>query len=222
LKRAKAEDDMRAPADNLRARLTGLGGGALGSLLVVLSILFMNKQVARTDADAALSGSSIRVERKEKPPAAKPVSRPKPKSQRTRTAAAPTVGIDSGLAGLDFGLPQFDQDDLGALTGDLLGANDDTTMTDDTVDTPPRILAQSPMQYPVRAKAGGVTGYVVLSVLIGPTGAVERVKVIESQPAGVFDDTATAGVRTWKFEPASYKGEAVRVWATQRVRFDLG
>ena len=61
----------------------------------------------------------------------------------------------------------------------------------------------------------------ILSVLIGPTGQVERVKVLEAQPAGVFDDVAAAGVQTWKFEPATYRGENVRVWATQRVRFDL-
>jgi protein TonB len=213
---------MRAVSDNTRARWMGLAGGVLGSTLVVLSILFMNKQVARPESAGGVNGSSIQVERREKPPAAKPAPRPKPKPQRARSAAAPAVGIDSGLSGLDFGLPQFDEDDLGALAGNLLGADGDTTMTDDSVDTPPRILAQSPMQYPVRAKASGVTGYVVLSVLISPTGAVERVKVIESQPSGVFDDTAMAGVRTWKFEPASYKGEAVRVWATQRVRFDLG
>jgi protein TonB len=50
---------------------------------------------------------------------------------------------------------------------------------------------------------------------------VEKVKVLESQPAGVFDEVAVSGVQTWKFEPASYKGENVRVWAKQRVRFDL-
>ena len=32
---------------------------------------------------------------------------------------------------------------------------------------------------------------------------------------------AVAGVQTWKFEPATYRGENVRVWATQRVRFNL-
>ena len=92
---------------------------------------------------------------------------------------------------------------------------------DDSVDVPPRPLVQSPMQYPPRAKAAGVTGYVLLSVLIGPTGQVEKVKVLEAQPAGVFDDIAVSGVQTWKFEPATYKGENVRVWAKQRVRFDL-
>jgi protein TonB len=46
--------------------------------------------------------------------------------------------------------------------------------------------------------------------------------VLEASPPGVFDDVAVAGVQTWRFEPAQYRGEAVRVWATQRVRFDLG
>jgi periplasmic protein TonB len=45
--------------------------------------------------------------------------------------------------------------------------------------------------------------------------------VLESQPAGVFDAAAVAGVQQWRFEPASYRGENVRVWARQRVRFDL-
>ena len=46
--------------------------------------------------------------------------------------------------------------------------------------------------------------------------------MLETSPPGVFDDVAAQGVQGWKFEPASYKGEAVRVWATQKVRFDLG
>ena len=77
------------------------------------------------------------------------------------------------------------------------------------------------MQYPPRAKAKGIEGYVLLSLLISPTGDVERVKVLEANPAGIFEDVAVAGVKTWKFEPASYNGESVRVWAKQRVRFDL-
>jgi len=117
-------------------------------------------------------------------------------------------------------LPTFDSSELDIGTS-LLGDSKDVVMTDDSVDVQPRPIVQTPMRYPPRAKATGVTGYVLLSVLIGPTGQVEKVKVLESQPAGVFDEVAVAGVQTWTFEPASYRGENVRVWATQRVRFDL-
>lgn len=202
-------------------RLVG-AATAVGGLALVLSlVVFMNTQLARPDEGDGQAFSSIEVVKKEKPPQQEAVRKPEPPKRRPqRSAPSPLVGLDGGLAGLDFGLPGFDASELDLGTG-LLGDGKDVVMTDDTVDVPPRPLLQTPMRYPPRAKASGITGYVLLSVLIGPTGQVEKVKVLESQPAGVFDDTAVAGVQGWKFEPASYKGENVRVWARQRVRFDL-
>jgi protein TonB len=202
-------------------RLTGIGASALGTALVLGLVVFMNRPFEKPDEGDGDAFSRIAVVKKEKPPAEQPVRRPEPpKRPPQRSAPAPLVGLDSGLSGLNFGLPGFDASELG-LGVDILGEGGDVVMTDDTVDVAPRPISQSPMTYPPRARAQGVTGYVILSVLIGPTGQVERVKVIEAQPAGVFDEVAAAGVQTWKFEPASYKGENVRVWATQRVRFDL-
>jgi protein TonB len=213
---------MTAGSGRARSLVFATIGAVVGTILVMGAVLWMNQQAADPEGEVGLVGSQIAVERKQKPPPQRTVQQPKPRPKKARAPAAPTLGIEGGLAGLDFGLPQFEQDDLGALAGNLLGGGGDTVMTDDTVDNPPRPVVQAPMPYPVRAKAQGITGYVVLSVLIGPTGAVERVKVLESQPAGVFDDTAVAGVQSWKFEPASYKGENVRVWATQKVSFNLG
>lgn len=204
-----------------RAQLFGIAASAAGTVLVLALVILMNRQFSRPDADTAASPTNFDVVKKEKPPQRENVRRPEPPKRRTqRSAPAPIGGLDSGLAGLDFGLPQFDSDDLG-LGDSLLGESKDVVMTDDSVDVPPRPVLQTPMQYPPRAKAQGMTGYVILSLLIGPTGQVEKVKVLEASPAGVFDDVAAAGVQGWKFEPASYKGENVRVWATQKVRFDL-
>lgn len=52
-------------------------------------------------------------------------------------------------------------------------------------------------------------------------GSVRQTQVLESSPSGVFDDAALQGVRSWQFEPAKYKGDSVRVWAKQKIRFDL-
>jgi protein TonB len=202
-----------------RQRLFGLTAAVLGTLTVFTLILLMNAAAKRRDADAE-TGTSIAFERRETPKQ-QPVER-KPPPRRRQTAPRPNVDLSSTLPGMSFGLPGFDDGDLGDLTGDLLGDDRDLVMSDETVDQAPRPVAQSPIPYPARAKAQGVTGYVMLSVLIGPTGAVEKVRVLESQPAGVFDDAAVAGVQRWRFEPASYRGENVRVWARQRVRFDLG
>jgi protein TonB len=203
----------------VRQRLSGLTAAILGTVTVFTLILLMNAAAKRRDADAE-TGTSIAFERREAPKQ-QAVER-KPPPRRRQQAPRPNVDLSSTLPGMSFGLPGFDDSDLGDLTGDLLGDDRDLVMSDETVDEAPRPVAQSPIPYPARAKAQGVTGYVMLSLLIGPTGAVEKVRVLESQPAGVFDDAAVAGVQRWRFEPASYRGENVRVWARQRVRFDLG
>jgi protein TonB len=204
-----------------RPRLIGLASAALGTVLVLTLVVVMNRQAGGPEGEDALAVTNFDVVRKEKPKPQESVRKPEPPKRRpSKAAPTPLIGLDSGLAGLNFGLPQFDADELDLGAG-LLGEDRDVVMTDDSVDVAPRPLLQTPMPYPPRAKAGGVTGYVILSLLIGPTGQVEKVKVLEAQPAGVFDEVAAAGVQSWKFEPASYKGESVRVWATQKVRFDL-
>ncbi|HET6604941.1 MAG TPA: TonB family protein [Xanthomonadaceae bacterium] len=204
-----------------RARVYGGLAAAAGTLCVLSLVVAMNRGFEAPDAGGGDAATQIQVVKKERPKPKDVVQRREPPKRRPqRQAPTPLVGLDSGLAGLDFGLPAFDASELD-LGGSLLGGGEEVVMTDDTVDQPPRPIVQTPMSYPARAKAQGVTGYVVLSLLISPTGNVERVKVIESQPAGVFDEVAAAGVQGWKFEPASYKGENVRVWAKQKVRFDL-
>ena len=82
------------------------------------------------------------------------------------------------------------------------------------------LLALAILALPISSAVAGLpapTGRTILSV----TGQIEQIKVIESYPEGVFDDTAVQGVGQWKFQPASYQGKAVRAWAKQRVRFDL-
>ena len=206
-----------------REPVQGLIAMCCGTALVFGSILFMNGASEDPKSDPALANSGIVVERKEKPKPRKVVRKQeRPKPAPRRSAAPPSAGLAGNLSGLDLGLPDFGGDELGNLAGDLLGDAGDVVMTDDSVDVAPRPIAQGPMIYPTRAKAQGITGYVVLSLLISPTGQVEKVKVLESQPSGIFDDTAVAGVQGWRFEPASYQGESVRVWAKQKIRFDLG
>jgi len=202
-----------------RERLSGVLGVLLALLWVLAAVIAMNRQALQGNRDPGQRGTQIDLTRVEPPPP-QVIERKPPPPKRAPPRAQPMVGLEGSLAGLDFGLPQFDEAlplDAGSILGD-----GDGTMTDAAVDQPPRPIVQNPMAYPARAKSDGVTGYVLLSVLIGPTGSVERARVLEAQPPGVFDEVALTGVRTWRFEPAQYRGEAVRVWATQRVRFDLG
>lgn len=195
----------------------------LGSVLVLGSVVLINRLFEDLDRSRAADENQIVFNRKQaekEQVLQKP--RVKPPPRRTpRLAPPPLSGLGLELSGIDFGLPGYDLSDLNSLEGGLLGDTDGLVMTDDTVDDPPRATFQAPMAYPPRAKARGVKGYVVLSLLIGVTGDVEQVSVIESFPEGVFDEAALQGINQWKFEPAIYQGQAVRAWARQRIRFDL-
>lgn len=195
--------------------------GTLGVIGTVVLINLFSSSLEETRAEAT---SQIALERR-KPPPEQQIEKPKPKPKPRRTRRAPPsplTGLDTSLSGVDMGLPGFSADDLGGLEGDLLGGEGGLVMTDDTVDEPPRASFQAPMTYPPRARAKGTEGYVVFSLLIGVTGEIEQMKIVESYPEGVFDEAATQGLNQWRFEPALYQGQAVRAWAKQRIRFDLG
>lgn len=195
----------------------------LGTALVLGTVLLVNHYSDSLEDSRAEAVSSIALERK-KPPPEQEIQKPKPKPKprrNPRIAPAPLSGLDTALSGIDMGLPGFSADDLGALEGDLLGSADGMVMTDETVDQPPRASFQAAPVFPPRARARGIEGYVIFSLLIGLTGDIEQIKVIESSPDGVFEEAATQGISQWRFEPALYQGQAVRSWAKQRIRFDL-
>jgi protein TonB len=195
----------------------------VGTVVVTGTVVLINHFSDSLEETRAASTSQIALERKKPPPdqqIRKPKPKPKPRESR-RAPPAPLTGLDTSLSGVDMGLPGFSADDLAGLEGDLLGGAGGVVMTDDTVDQAPRASYQAPMVYPPRARAKGVEGYVVFSLLIGITGEIEQLQVVESSPEGVFDEAATEGISQWQFEPAMYQGQAVRAWAKQRIRFDL-
>ena len=110
--------------------------------------------------------------------------------------------------------------DSADLVGDA-GAVKNMVMTQDSVDAMPRIMQRTSPRYPPRARASGLTGLVTLNLLIGLSGEVIKVKVLQSTPPGVFDEAAIEAVRGWQFSPATYQGQAVKVWARQTLRFNL-
>jgi TonB family protein len=64
------------------------------------------------------------------------------------------------------------------------------------------------------------TGFVVLSYNIQTNGKVSDVQVLESEPAGVFDDSAREAVRRWVYEPRKENGVAVASPGKARLVFD--
>ncbi len=195
----------------------------VGTTLVLSTVLLINNKKIKQDNSNDKVGTEIKFNRKK--PKAKQVvkrQRPKPKPKRSRKAPpAPLLNLNSNLAGVDLGLPEFSLESLNDLDNDILGNASGIVMTDDMVDASPRAIYQAPATYPARARAKGTEGYVVFSLLIGITGEIEQIKIVESSPQGVFDEAAKQSMQSWKFKPAQYQGKPVKTWAKQRIRFDL-
>jgi protein TonB len=86
--------------------------------------------------------------------------------------------------------------------------------------TPPKVLQKSDPDYTQEAKAAGIQGPVVLTVTVGDDGVARDIQVKKSLDPGL-DANAVSSVQTWKFQPASKDGQAVRVIATIEVNFKL-
>lgn len=205
----------------LRKLAFGLASMAVGSVVIIGALLVINRLAEGPDQRDLERQTSFQVERQPEKPPQRVEKKTEPEPRRSRNPNPPMANLDTSLSGVDMGIPGLSADDLDGLRDDLLGDTRDVVMTDDSVDQPPRPKHRAPMQYPPSARKQGVEGYVVLSVLISATGEIEKVEVLESSPSGTFEQYAVEGVRNWRFEPATYQGRNVKVWAKQRIRFDL-
>ena len=86
--------------------------------------------------------------------------------------------------------------------------------------TPPRIAKHVSPVYPADARRLGLTGTVVLAIVIETDGAVGDMRIMSS-PHPDFIEPAIACVRQWRFHPALKGGAPVAVTAKVEVAFDL-
>ncbi|HHJ15200.1 MAG TPA: energy transducer TonB [Gammaproteobacteria bacterium] len=82
-------------------------------------------------------------------------------------------------------------------------------------------LSRQPPRYPYQAERRGIEGWVRVTFRITETGTVEDVKVLESDPPGIFDQAAVNAVYRWRFKPRISNGQAVAGRAEQVVDFKL-
>ena len=80
---------------------------------------------------------------------------------------------------------------------------------------------QTTPHYPEAARRQGVEGTVTLRFEVLTSGKVGTVQVQRSAGRADLDRAAVDAIRTWLFEPARRGKEAVAVWVTLPVRFEL-
>lgn len=197
----------------------------VGATFVLGSVVILNQFSEAPEKTDVKEGTAIQVQQAQKPKPKQKVNKPKPKPKsKPRSPPPPSLAaLSSGIGNFAIDLPGFDMNDVGGSAGDLLGGSSDVTHTSDTVDDPPKVVATGgDLAYPPSARQKGIEGFVVIGVLVSANGTVESIRVLESQPAGTFDQYATDFVKRWQFQPGRYKGESVSTWVEQKVAFSLG
>ena len=84
----------------------------------------------------------------------------------------------------------------------------------------PRLLREVKADYTEDARQRGVSGDVVLEIVVRRDGSVGDVKVLQGL-AGGLNDRAVQAVRQWRFTPARRQGAAVDVIVEVAVEFKL-
>ncbi|WP_022668608.1 energy transducer TonB [Desulfospira joergensenii] len=173
----------------------------------------------------------IRVKREDPPPVKKKTP-PKNEAVRPRTAArsktpppkqrpmnlkprlAFKINTRLPATPMDLNLPAIENFSMGGpVLKDLYDINE--------LDSPLTPLVKIPPLYPMRAKRRMIEGFVTIEFRVTKSGRVEQVKILKSEPKGMFEKSVMDCVSRWKFKPGTVEGIPVAARAHTTIRFEL-
>lgn len=128
------------------------------------------------------------------------------------------AGVDGGVgSGAGTGLESGRGAGLGAGSGGGFGGG---AYRPGSGITPPRLLHEERPHYTEDARQAGVTGDVLLEIVVLRDGSVGDVRLVRRLGAGL-DEQAIRAVRQWRFAPAEKSGTRVDVIVEVAVEFNL-
>ena len=98
---------------------------------------------------------------------------------------------------------------------------DQTVYQLDQVDAPTKWIVHISPMYPKKAAEEKVEGWVKMSAVITENGKVTDIKVLDSQPKGVFEKEAKRAFSKWLYKPALLNGKTVKVYREETVEFKI-
>ncbi len=75
--------------------------------------------------------------------------------------------------------------------------------------------------YPAVARRKNIEGWVELSYQVTAQGSVAQIKVVNSSPAGIFDDAAAKALARARYQPAQRDGNPIAVSTRLRIAFRM-
>ncbi|MBK6728850.1 MAG: energy transducer TonB [Xanthomonadales bacterium] len=87
--------------------------------------------------------------------------------------------------------------------------------------TAPRPIAKVTPDYPPQARSRKIEGFVELEFLVTTSGSPQEIRVVRSEPEGLFDRSAVRALMRWKFKPAERNGAAEATTTRTTMNFRL-
>jgi periplasmic protein TonB len=193
---------MAAAAASLRA--TSLAASA--ALLAAMMLAAMTMRFTMAPSDAHLDAAPINIvqQRPEPPPPKPDIRRPPPLTEANVIAAEPPTDIAQAP-------PRM-------LEPALFAPPQPPAISDPHWLRRPRDLGRF---YPVRARAAGIEGVVVLDCAVSPQGALDCAIVSETPPGWGFGDAAQRISREHRMAPALRDGVPIEARYRMRLPFQL-
>jgi TonB family protein len=88
------------------------------------------------------------------------------------------------------------------------------------LDVYPTPLVPLRFEYPPHLAHAPIAGNVLATLMVGESGAVDRVAVLTAEPAGYFEEHTRATLASARFNPGYKAGRAVRSQITVSVEYD--
>lgn len=184
------------------------------SVFFLMQLLIESGKSALTDEYEGRSVDFVRVDQEEqveekrrkpdKPPEPEEPP-PQPETPQQQASADVNQSMEMGAVGID---PNID-----VQAGDMGGGSGDGEYLP--------IVKVSP-QYPQRALQRGLEGWVLVEFTVTPAGTVKDVKVVDAEPADIFNRAAVDAAKKFKYKPRVIDGQAVEVSGVQNlIRFEM-
>ncbi|MDB5971255.1 MAG: energy transducer TonB [Hydrocarboniphaga sp.] len=86
-------------------------------------------------------------------------------------------------------------------------------------DSPAQVVKQVSPDYPDKAVAHSVEGWVELEFVVDTDGKVRDVSVLNAEPAKMFESSAVRAIQKWVFSPALRNGAPVESQMRRKFTF---
>jgi len=101
------------------------------------------------------------------------------------------------------------------------GKPDPTYYSGKQLDVPPWAMSEVAPEYPKQADENGISGSAILEINLDENGQVQELRIVNSTPPGVFDQSVIDAFRKVDFQPACKNGFAVRSVMHIEVQFEF-